>query len=290
MFLDKMSQTGQRILISTFSIIIVLFSIYFAKLPPFRPLYLFLIGAIICAALNEYYTITQRKGFNPLVKTAFIATFALVFSFYFSLHNSCCSFLPFVILWLTFIAIFLYYFANGKEPLTNTAITYFGLIYLTVPLSCIVLITYFFPDHASQDGRWWLIYLLLISKITDTAAFFAGSTWGKHKMAPFISPKKSWEGAVAGLVGAVLTSLLFFGACQLFWTTPPMEITFFQSIWIAVVISVLAQMGDLAESLLKRDGGVKDSSHLPGLGGMLDIVDSLVLSTPFVYFVLKTLY
>jgi len=290
MLLDNMSQTGQRIVVSAISIIIVIFSIYFTKYSSFQPIFVFLTTIIICVSLKEYYTILLKKGFKPLVKTAFVITFFLIHSIYLSIQTNCCSYIPLVILWLALICIFLYYFAKGEEPLVNSALTYFGLIYLTLPLSCIVLITFFFTKDAPQDGRWWLAYLLLVTKMTDTAAFFAGSKWGKHKMTPFISPKKSWEGAVAGLVGAVLTSLLFFIAGKLFWEVPPVEMTLFQSIWIAIAISLLAQIGDLAESLFKRDGGVKDSSHLPGLGGMLDIVDSLVLSTPFVYFVLRTLH
>lgn len=290
MLLDKMSHTGQRVVMSSFSLIIVLFSIYYAKHSLFVPIYLLLLAAIICAALKEYYNIARKKGFYPLDMIGFGATLLFVASVYLSVSYNCCSYLPFVAMWLAFIAIFLYYFSRGHEPLANSAVTYFGLIYLSLPLSGLAAITYYFPEGAAQDGRWWLIYLLLISKMTDTAAFFAGSAWGKHKMTPTISPKKSWEGAASGLAGAVVASILFFMFCHLFWEESPVQMTFFQSLWIAVVISLLAQIGDLAESLLKRDGGVKDSSHLPGLGGMLDIVDSLVLTTPFLYFTLRTLY
>lgn len=290
MFLDKLNQTGQRIVVSIISIIIVLFSIFYAKQPRFEPVFVFLIGMVICFALHEYYRITEKKGFQPLKKVAFATSFIFLFSLYYSNHSDCCTSLPLIILWLALIGISLYFLAKGEDPLGNSAITYFGLIYLTLPLSCLVLITYFFPEQASQDGRYWLIYLLLVAKMTDTAAFFAGSQWGRHKMTPYISPKKSWEGAIAGLLGAVATSLIFIGACKLFWKEPPIEMTLFQSIWIALIIGLLAQIGDLAESLFKRDGGVKDSSHLPGLGGMLDIVDSLVFTTPFIYFVLKTLH
>lgn len=290
MFLDKLNQTQQRLVVSIFSMVLVFFSVYFARRPLFQPIFVFFIGVIISAALYEYFTIAQKKGFHPLVKMACGATFLFVFSLYFLVHHDCCQSLPLVVLWLTLTAILLYYFVAGEEPFANSAITYFGLIYLTLPLSCILLITYFFPEDAMQDGRWWLAYLLIVAKTTDTCAFFVGSKWGEHKMVPFISPKKSWEGAIAGLVGAITASFVIVAISKFFWKVPPMQVSWFQSLWIAAVISILAQIGDLAESLLKRDAGVKDSSNLPGLGGMLDIVDSLILSTPFVYFVLKTLY
>lgn len=290
MFLDRLNQTQQRLVISTFSVIFVFFSIYFARHSFFQPIFVFFIGTIISAALYEYFTIAQKKGFDPLVKMTCGLTFLYLFSLYFLVYHDCCQSLPLFVLWMALTVTLLYYFVAGKEPFVNSAITCFGLIYLTVPLSCLLLITYFFPEDATQDGRWWLAYLLIVAKTTDTCAFFVGSNWGEHKMVPFISPKKSWEGAIAGLVGAVAISFVMFAVCHIFWKMPPMKISWFQSLWIAAAISILAQIGDLAESLLKRDAGVKDSSNLPGLGGMLDIVDSLVLSTPFLYFVLKTLY
>ena len=166
----------------------------------------------------------------------------------------------------------------------NLAITLFGIIYLTLPISCALRINYFFPEQAAQDGRLWLAYVLLVTKMTDIGAYFCGKTLGKNKLAPSISPKKTIEGALGGLGAALITSLIF---TLLASTLTIFPMSFLQSIWIGIAMSVLAQLGDLSESLLKRDAGVKDSSHLPGLGGMLDIVDSLIFTLPLMYLLLK---
>jgi phosphatidate cytidylyltransferase len=155
---------------------------------------------------------------------------------------------------------------------------------LTLPISCALRINYFFPTHALEDGRLWLAYVLLVTKMTDIGAYFCGKIFGKNKLAPSISPKKTVEGALGGLGAALLTSLIFAFFASHF---APFHMTFLQSIWIGITMSILAQLGDLSESLLKRDAGVKDSSHLPGLGGMLDIVDSLVFTLPLMYLLLK---
>jgi phosphatidate cytidylyltransferase len=243
------------------------------------------IAAVISGALWEYYNIAKAKHSQPLVKIGIIGTVIYVFAVYIHSQMYYLNMLPEMVLALTLAAAFIYYFIKGSDPFVNLAVTAFGLLYLTIPLSCLISINYF--DSATvHDGRWALIYLLFVSKMTDTAAFFVGKRIGQTKLTPYISPKKTWEGAIGGLVGALLTSIIFYFILQLF-ATPPFELTFFQSLWLAVFISIAAQFGDLAESLLKRDVGVKDSSGLPGLGGMLDIVDSLIFTAPLMYFFLK---
>ena len=105
-------------------------------------------------------------------------------------------------------------------------------------------------------------------------------------MAPISVLKKTWEGALGGLCFAVLTSLL---TTLLLVTIDPdmFKLTLWQSIWVGGALGIIGQCGDLAESLLKRDGGIKDSNRLPGLGGILDTVDSLVFTAPFMYIFLK---
>jgi phosphatidate cytidylyltransferase len=147
-----------------------------------------------------------------------------------------------------------------------------------------------FPFGSIQDGRWWLIYVLAVTKMTDIGAYFCGKLFGKTKLAAYISPKKTIEGSLGGLIIGIVTSYVFSEGMH-GWLTPlPMILTVSQSIWLGGITSFLAQFGDLSESLLKRDMGVKDSNQLPGVGGMLDMMDSLVFTAPFIYIYLKASY
>lgn len=286
MLLEGMSNIKQRLIISSFCIAIVIFSLIFSTHPIFRPIYALIVAAVISLALWEYYHIAHGRGLAPLSKGGIIASIAYVYASFLSLHHPCCTVVPFVFLWLALIGTFLSYMRQGKDPFNNIAITLFGLAYITLPLTLVIDITYWFPESSLQDGRWWLFYLIFITKITDTGAFFVGKKWGKHKLVPVISPNKTWEGALGGLCTAIIASLLFNYLITIYYSSAPFQMTTFQSVWIAASISILAQIGDLAESLLKRDAGVKDSSQLPGLGGMLDVVDSLIFTCPFLYFLL----
>jgi len=136
---------------------------------------------------------------------------------------------------------------------------------------------------ASTIGRNWVFLAIFASFGSDSAAYFIGSALGKHKMAPAISPKKSWEGCIGGLFGAVLVSLFFV-------LNTPLKVNGYLNWWqlviVGLLVSVFGQLGDLVESLFKRNTGVKDSGNLfPGHGGMLDRIDSLVFAAIIVYYV-----
>lgn len=113
--------------------------------------------------------------------------------------------------------------------------------------------------------------------ICDSAAFFLGTAFGKHKLFPRVSPNKSWEGAIAGFIFAIITMIT---AKALLLN----ELTLIDSLIVGIIVGSIGQLGDLVESLFKRDAGVKDSSALiPGHGGILDRFDSLLLTAPAVY-------
>lgn len=277
-------QFKQRLMVSSLGIVGLIISIYYSFTPFFKPIFVLLNAGVIGLALIEYYQLARNKGFYPLttfaVGSSIVYTIALAFSF----HHPGLEELPLLVLLLSLFILFLLFFKHQSSPLVNLAITLFGIAYLTIPLSCALRINYFFTANTLEDGRLWLAYVLLTSKMTDVGAYFCGKLMGKTKLAPIISPKKTIEGALGGLGAALLTSLIFtFFASHL----APFKMTFIQSIWIGLTMSILAQLGDLAESLLKRDASVKDSSHLPGLGGMLDIVDSLVFTLPLMYLFLQ---
>ena len=148
------------------------------------------------------------------------------------------------------------------------------------------------PDNIYELGRNWLLFALLTTFATDTGAYLVGRTIGRHPMAPKISPNKTWEGAVGGFLGAVLAAALLERALNLGLGTPGWE-TGWDSAWnwqpllIGATVGIASQAGDLLESWLKRRSQVKDAGTLmPGHGGILDRLDSLLITVPVVYYLL----
>lgn len=282
--LTMTNQFKQRLLISTLGIFGLALSIIYSFGPFFKPIFILLNAGIISLALAEYYHLARNKGFQPLTAFGIGFSFLYMIALAASLHYPALVGLPSLVLLFSMLILFLLFFQYPSLALGNLAITLFGIGYLTIPLSCALRINYFFPLDSIEDGRLWLAYVIFTSKMTDVGAYFCGKILGKNKLAPSISPKKTIEGAIGGTAAALITSVLFALFASHLAT---FHMTFLQSIWIGLMISVLAQLGDLAESLLKRDAGVKDSSHLPGLGGFLDIVDSLIFTLPFIYILLQ---
>ena len=156
--------------------------------------------------------------------------------------------------------------------LQSISSTVFGVLYIAVPLSLLVWIC------LRSSGRQATLFALVVVWVGDSSAFFAGRKWGRHKLAPRISPGKTREGSAASLVGAVLAGFLF---ARYFWQATG----FIEAMVLAAVINVAAQVGDLAESALKRGAGVKDSSQLvPGHGGVLDRIDALLFAAPVLWY------
>ena len=149
------------------------------------------------------------------------------------------------------------------------------------------LLGYLVALRGLDNGRSWAFLAIFVTFGSDSAAYFIGGAFGKHKLAPTVSPHKSWEGAFGGLAGAAAVSLLFL-------VIKPVQLTSYLNWWqlviIALAVSVIGQMGDLVESLFKRNTGAKDSGNIfPGHGGMLDRIDSIVFAVVVVYFVVLLL-
>jgi phosphatidate cytidylyltransferase len=164
------------------------------------------------------------------------------------------------------------------------ASTIFGLVYVAVLLQYLVRIVTPRPgDAISVDGRLLLcLWLVVVVKLCDTGALLTGMAVGRHKMAPGISPKKTWEGAAGGLVVAVAAGA---GAARLCEGWLPADFTPLRAAILAAAIGAVAIVSDLVESILKRDAGIKDSgSAIPGIGGVFDVSDSLLLAAPVGYF------
>jgi phosphatidate cytidylyltransferase len=288
MILTKMSHLQQRLIVGSVTAALAMVLIYLSASPVFKLVFVGCVILVACTALWEYYQIAIIKGFKPLTRAAIISTIVYLLSAFVSTQIESLKALPELILIFIFLFFFVYYFVVADpNPMVNLAITMFGFVYVTVMLAYIIYINYFFSIEHPQDGRWWLVYLLAVTKMTDVGGYFIGKNFGRIPLAPRISPKKTREGALGGLVFAIGTSLLFYALTQFFDLTS-LHLTLWKSLWLGLLIGCIAQFGDLAESLLKRDAGVKDSSDIPGLGGMLDVVDSLIFTTPLVYIVLQT--
>ncbi|MDA8112831.1 MAG: phosphatidate cytidylyltransferase [Nitrospiraceae bacterium] len=164
--------------------------------------------------------------------------------------------------------------SGGVSRMGQLPVVWLGVMYIPFLLGTILLI------RGVPGGARWILYLLALTWIVDSGAYFVGKMLGRHKMAPAISPGKTWEGAIGGAVAGVLFSVLVIS-----WLPAPLSRgTIF---WISLLLSVTGQLGDLVESGFKRQAGVKDSGHLlPGHGGMLDKVDSLIFNAPVLYGVL----
>jgi len=163
----------------------------------------------------------------------------------------------------------------NRRPLVETlpaaGISASGLLLVAFPLTYAVRL-----DGWGTYGPWLLLFALVITWAGDTAAYFAGRAFGQHLLAPHVSPKKTWEGSLAGLAASILVAVVFQR-----WLHAPLPTL----IGMAVVGNVAGQIGDLLESACKRSAGVKDSgSMLPGHGGVLDRVDALILAFPVVWY------
>ncbi|MBT4584870.1 MAG: phosphatidate cytidylyltransferase [Phycisphaerae bacterium] len=173
--------------------------------------------------------------------------------------------------------------SKGKQlsgVFTGAAITVASSSYIALGFGFLLLIR---KDHSA----WWILGIIAIIKMCDTGAFFVGSNLGKHKLIPWISPGKTWEGLIGGLLTAGITALLLAMASDK-WLPAEPHISMYSAFGIGLMFGFLGQAGDLVMSVFKRDSGLKDASNvLPGLGGVLDVLDSLLLVGPAAYWLLS---
>jgi phosphatidate cytidylyltransferase len=174
--------------------------------------------------------------------------------------------------------------ARGPDghPIGAAAVTVFGILYCAGFLSFAYALRYHNYAVGREAGSALLFYPLVLTWISDTGAFFVGRTMGRHKLIPSVSPGKTVEGAVGALVVCAVASW-----CYAKWVLPGAAFLAIRptvAILLGIAISVAVQLGDLAESLIKREAGQKDSSHMiPGHGGVLDRIDGLLFALPVAY-------
>jgi len=177
---------------------------------------------------------------------------------------------------LTIAGIFFVEILTPRHSIERVANTFLGVFFIPWTLAHLINIRMIEPY-----GEYFTYMLFFTVWTTDIAAYFIGTAFGKHRLNEEVSPKKSWEGAIAGAAAGIAMTLICW---DLFF---PWHITWFSALGIGLVITVLGQISDLAESVIKRGAGVKDSSSLlPGHGGVLDRFDSYLLAAPVLYYVI----
>lgn len=222
--------------------------------------------AIVSIALNEFYKAFKVKDINPLFSIGYI------FSVYLAVKNALnlsveYTYVVFFILFLIGIISLL----RCKHNIIDIAVTFLGIFYVAMFFDFIVL-----TINNFELGKIYVWIIFIISFMTDTFAYFSGYLFGKHKLIPKISPKKTIEGSIGGIVGSTCCCILFG---YLF------KFNLLHMAIIGSIGSIIAQFGDLFASSIKRHVGIKDYGKLiPGHGGILDRFDSVILVAPFVYY------
>ena len=188
----------------------------------------------------------------------------------------------FIILFVLGLCLRQFMSKRNREGIAGIAVTLFGLMYVPWLLNFVQKIN-FFPG-LNGDGKFFVLYFILLTKFSDMGAYVVGSLIGRHKMIPRISPGKTWEGfggALAVSTGASLAFFHYFGAHMV-------GMNWIHAVILGIILSTTAVIGDLIESLFKREAGVKDSgTTFPGIGGILDLLDSLLFNAPIMYLYLR---
>jgi phosphatidate cytidylyltransferase len=240
------------------------------------------------SAVGEFYGLAKARGARPYVGPGVLATVATVLVA--TAQPTFEEFAPLAAGILLFLALLC--LASGiwlrwpeGEPLAAVAVTLTGVVYVGFTLAFVPLLRWLpstAPGALTGDplaATAFVLLPLLATWVGDSAAYFAGSAWGRRKVAPAASPGKTVVGSLAGLLGSTVAAMLV--AAWALSDLPFLRVSVFTAAWIGALLGVATQVGDLAESVLKREAGVKDSgSLLPGHGGFLDRLDSLFFAFP----------
>ncbi len=259
----------KRVITAIFLVPIVVFIVLYA------PALFFLAATTLIAllALHEYNNMTASDKPDKLFD---IVPMLGGFSIFAALYWCGKGAIPPVLAGLLFCLFLLGLFRRrmARELFRDVAAKTLGVVYICLPFSFLI------PLRGLEHGRWWILFLFGIIWVNDSGAYITGSFAGRHKLSPVISPNKTIEGAVGGVVAGVAAAFIMNRYMGLglgpLWLTS-----------LAVLMGLVAIGGDLLESIIKRGAGVKDSGTIiPGHGGMLDRIDSLIFTIPVLYYFL----
>lgn len=235
---------------------------------------LLLLVVMLAAGSREYVRMLNHKGFYPSLKVIYFTEAILATIVYLNRLD-----LVAITLTICAMASFMWVLFRGRQPyIANVATTLLGMVYCGwFPLHLMFLRDLSCPRYDSGLGFVVLMFTAIL--LTDCGCYYVGSKLGKHKLAPVISPNKTIEGSIGGIICAIVGSIIV-GLC--------IDLEWYLALGAGVICTVFAQIGDLCESLIKRDAGVKDSgTSLPGHGGFLDRTDSFILTLPIMYYYCK---
>ena len=260
--------------------------LYFGEQPWAKVAWLAFMVAAMVMGIREMCLIARKIGHRPSILAASLVGLGFLLHFYFSGGDVLRATDP-LPLWLVLagggMVIHFGALLFHKDPLENAlssqAITWMASLYMGLGTGFMVKLFMFNDTTLTNTGARLILALLVIVWFGDTGAYFLGSAFGKHKLAPKVSPKKSWEGALGNLMGNLGGAMLMRGLVCTQWSVV-------DAIAIGLLLGLAGQLGDLVESTWKRSAGVKDSNigiSIPGHGGMLDRVDSLVFAAPMLY-------
>ncbi|MEI6750382.1 MAG: phosphatidate cytidylyltransferase [Bacteroidota bacterium] len=232
--------------------------------------------------LREFYGLTVQAGYSPQIYPGLLTGVMLfILSFFLARHTISIKSL---IVLLPIIFSFPVYelFRKKKSPIANIAITGFGILYISVPFSILNFFVFSgFPGNISYNFSL-LISIFIFIWVNDSGAYLFGVKYGRHRLFERISPKKSWEGFLGGLITSVIAASIISVVFS--------QYSFSIMVLIAIVTVITGTLGDMVESMIKRSVGVKDSGRfIPGDGGLLDRFDSLLLASPVIFFILQFL-
>lgn len=228
----------------------------------------------------ELLGLAQQKGAAPS-RVAVLIAIAALFASWFEWPDQLGSILGILVFSLLVVCTFT---SPTERALPDASVAMFCLLYTGFTLISVPAL------HAQNNGPSLVVLLLCAVWAGDTAALYIGRPFGRHKLAPRLSPQKTWEGSIASVVGSVLAAGLLLAIASYLARWNSVALSYADEVWwywlvLAVIINVAAQVGDLAESALKRSAGVKDSGTLlPGHGGILDRVDALLLAAPALWY------
>lgn len=246
------------------------------------PIFLVVCSFLTFAGLREFYRMMDYRGHAPLLFYGIFSGLIILVITYINaryawirIHGDFQNLTYFIVIFGLFLVAMSRY--DRAQPIPCIGSTLFGIFYVAWLFSFLIKIRYLDPVY----GPWYLLFLLLVTKATDVCAYCFGTAFGAHKLVPLVSPKKTIEGAVAGFFGAVLVALLF----KVAFPSKFGMFNIFDTVSLGLLLGFFAQVGDLFESIIKRDAGVKDSGNVfPGMGGILDLMDSVVITAPIMYF------
>ena len=268
------SKLTNRLIVSLILVPIGMFFIHVGGWP-----YALFITLLLGVAAWEYSHLFVKAGYRP-------ATVLVVGGVVFlALQREWGEFrgveLTLTLLTLAAMAYHLVAYERGSDTAgSDFTLTVGGIIYLGLCGSFMISLRHL------PDGKWWVLVAMPAIWLADAGAYFIGSRYGRRKMVPRLSPRKSWEGYLGGIVAGALFGALFASI----WHIASAQVTALQGAWIGLIVSIFAPLGDLGESMFKRQVGEKDSSQiLPGHGGIFDRIDSWIWAAVIGYYVISYL-